>query len=421
MYSDGGGLYLQVGEEGGAKSWIFRFSRRRFGKAGEAHMGLGSAHTFSLDEAREMARECRQQIKHGIDPLEAHRTDLIIKQAERAKIITFDFAADDYLAYKRRTVQPDTYRNISNAFRDYLKPAFDKLAVSDIDHLAVHRMVVPIYENTKTHGEFVRMQLKAMLDRAKGLGWRTGDNPAALDGPLGVLVRDIERSHIGTPRAALPFQEMRAFMVQLSAARTQNGKLSISALALEFTILTAARVSQVTGLRWDEIDFDKRIWTCPWQRTKTGKKTQHNHVIMLSKRALAVLMQVRQMEVTSKEFVFVSQRDRWNGRKPHLAGTPIERHAPSVMLGQTMKRNDITVHGFRTAFSSWANENRFPDDAIEISLDHEVGNKIRRLYARDAKHKQVRHDLMEAWAEFCSPPEAEVVPFRQTKGETRHA
>ena len=441
MYSDGGGLYLQVGEGGGAKSWIFRYSRRRFGEPGETHMGLGPVHTFSLEEARELARQCRQQIiKEGIDPLEARKAKRKQKEQERANAVTFEFAADDFLKYKRRTIERGTYRNITNMFRDYLKPAFGKLAVSDIDHLAVFRMLTPIYEQTKTHGEKVRHQLAAMMDRAKGLGWRTGDNPAALDGLLGPLVEEIERSHIATPHAALPFREIGPFMAQLRALRTkralqrtQDGKKNVAALALEFIILTAVRVSQVcegdskneiSAMRWSEIDFDKRIWTCPWQRTKTGKKSQQDHEVMLSEAALAVLMQARQMEVKS-EFVFASQSDHWNGKKPRRAGAAIERHAPTHILKYHMKRSDITIHGFRTAFSSWAhesrsswaNENQFAEDAIEISLDHEVGKKIRRLYARDAKYIKQRYRLMEAWGEFCSRPELlrEVLPFRQIK------
>jgi len=438
MYSDGGGLYLQVGNDGDAKSWIFRYSRRPFGKAGEGHMGLGPLHTFSLDEARELARECRQKIKHGIDPLEARKADRKTKQQERAKAVTFEFAADEFLRYKRRTVGPGTYRNIGNVFRDYLKPTFGKLAVSDIDHLAVFRMLTPIYEQTKQHGKYVRMQLDAMMDRTKGLGWRTGDNPAALDGLLGPLVQEIERSHIGTPRAALPFREAGPFLARLRALRTQralhrtkdDGRMNVAALALEFIILTAVRVSQVCegdanvpAMQWTEIDFDKRMWKCPWQRTKTGRKTQQDHVVMLSEAALAVLMLAKQMEVKS-DFVFATQADRWNGRKPRLAGAPIERHAPTHLLKYHMERSDITVHGFRTSFSSWAHENRsswatesFPDDAIEIALDHEVGKKIRRLYARDAKYIEQRYRLMEAWGDFCSRPEplGEVLPFRQIK------
>jgi integrase len=404
-------------------------------------MGLGPVHTFSLEEARELARQCRQQIKQGINPLEARKADKRAKQKERAKTVTFKFAADEFLRYKKRTVGPGTYRNIDNAFRDYLKPAFGELAaVSDIDHLAVFSMLTPIYEQTKQHGKFVRLQIEGMMDRVKSLGWRTGDNPAALDGLLGPLVQEIERSHIGTPRAALPFREVGPFLARLRALRTQralqrtkdDGKMNVAALALEFIILTAVRVSQVCegdnasvpAMQWTEIDFDKRLWTCPWQRTKTGRKTQQHHVVMLSEAALAVLMLAKQMEVKS-DFVFATQVDRWNGRKPRLAGAPIERHAPTHVVNYHMERSDITVHGFRVSFSSWAHENRsswahennFAEDAIEISLDHEVGKKIRRLYSRDAKYIEQRHRLMEAWGEFCSRPEplAEVLPFRQAK------
>src|SRR6516165_2163318 len=90
LYSDGGGLYLQVGKGGGAKSWIFRYSRKRFGKSGEAHMGLGPAHTISIDEARDQARGLRQQLlKKEIDPMEARRADRITKQLEESKHVTF--------------------------------------------------------------------------------------------------------------------------------------------------------------------------------------------------------------------------------------------------------------------------------------------------------------------------------------------
>ena len=60
-HCDGGGLYLQV-TRSGARSWIFRFMRQR-----RAHeMGLGALHTISLAEARQKARECRQQMLDGV-------------------------------------------------------------------------------------------------------------------------------------------------------------------------------------------------------------------------------------------------------------------------------------------------------------------------------------------------------------------
>src|SRR5262245_24969339 len=68
MYADGKGLYLQVGEGGRAKSWIFRYA-----VAGrDRNMGLGSFDTYTLDEARAKAVECRKLRDEGIDPI-THR------------------------------------------------------------------------------------------------------------------------------------------------------------------------------------------------------------------------------------------------------------------------------------------------------------------------------------------------------------
>ncbi|MGA7490700.1 MAG: Arm DNA-binding domain-containing protein, partial [Xanthobacteraceae bacterium] len=71
MYPDGGGLYLQVGEGGGAKSWLFRYNV----EGRDRQMGLGPLHTIGLAEARERARKRREQRLDGIDPIEARKAD----------------------------------------------------------------------------------------------------------------------------------------------------------------------------------------------------------------------------------------------------------------------------------------------------------------------------------------------------------
>src|ERR1019366_7653191 len=72
MYSDGGGLYLQVtgdGKKNVSRSWIFQFKVR----GRERQMGLGPVHTITLAEARQKATECRKLRLEGIDPIEARR------------------------------------------------------------------------------------------------------------------------------------------------------------------------------------------------------------------------------------------------------------------------------------------------------------------------------------------------------------
>ncbi len=62
---DGGGLYLLVSAYD-TKAWIYRFTLE--GKAWQ--IGLGPLHTITLAEARKASRECRQQLREGVDPIE---------------------------------------------------------------------------------------------------------------------------------------------------------------------------------------------------------------------------------------------------------------------------------------------------------------------------------------------------------------
>ena len=67
VIADGGGLYLQVthSPHGPGRSWVFRYKL----KGRTRTMGLGSANTVGLAQARAKARQYRQQVVEGIDPL----------------------------------------------------------------------------------------------------------------------------------------------------------------------------------------------------------------------------------------------------------------------------------------------------------------------------------------------------------------
>jgi Arm DNA-binding domain/Phage integrase central domain len=257
-YPDGDGLYLRVGEGGGAKSWIFRYSRSRFGKSGEAEMGLGPTHTIGLHDAREMARECRQQLHRGIDPMEARKADRIAKQLEAAKQVTFEFCAEEYRAFKVKTKQwssPKTVKLGEFLIREYLNPELGKLPITMIDHLRLHQVLKPIKEKTPATFHKVHVHLVAILDRANAFGYRTGDNPASMKGPLGVLLDGA--AHEEKHHASLPYQEISTFMQDLRAFRATNigCRESVPAYLLQFIILTAVRTAEARAMRWDEIKW----------------------------------------------------------------------------------------------------------------------------------------------------------------------
>jgi integrase len=202
---------------------------------------------------------------------------------------------------------------------------------------------------------------------------------------------------------------------------------------LQFIILTAVRIRQGREMRWSEIQDQRShlsdLWTCPWQRTKSGKRTKKDHLVPLSEPALAILKKMQAIQSADgieSEFVFVHNRPRdheqLDRRLRHggrdMAGNLVSPEGVVRFLKNRIGRNDLTVHGFRSTFSAWANDLGRDREAIEMALDHVIGNEVERIYARDAKRLEQRRKLMEEWAEYCGRTEtlpADVIPFRQTK------
>ena len=168
----------------------------------------------------------------------------------------------------------------------------------------------------------------------------------------------------------------------------------MSAQALLFLILTAARSNEVIGARWSEIDLKNKTWTVPAERMKGGKE----HKVPLSDVLLDLLRNLYR-EGDGDGYLFV-------GSQP---GGPLSRKT----LTQLLKRMgvDVTVHGFRAGFSTWAAEQtNFPREVAEQSLAHVISNAVERPYKRTTLFDK-RRQLMAAWARYCSSP---VVPKRES-------
>jgi integrase len=297
----------------------------------------------------------------------------------------------------------------------------------------VEQVLKPIWH--KSTGSHVHGHLEAIIHRATANLHRVGDNPASLKGPLGTLLHAVDEIRVVKHHASLPYQEIGAFIVELQAYKVRKMSSVIIVDLIQFIILTAVRSGQAREMRWSELDEDFSLWTCPWQRTKTGKKTKTDHLVPLSEPARAVLKRMRDIQSESDteiEFVFpqnVPHGSIWSSHMPqnwrqqrHLrqiasAKKPLSIAAPVNFLKYTLDRKGLTVHGFRTTFSTWANEHNYPREAIEMALDHKVGNDVEKTYNK-AQRLEQRRKLMEAWAEFCGraePLPAEVIPIRQAK------
>ena len=177
---------------------------------------------------------------------------------------------------------------------------------------------------------------------------------------------------------ALPYAEVPAFVARLRELR------SISALCLEFTILTAARSGETMGARFDEFDLERGIWTVPASRMKAGRE----HRVPLSPRAIEIVQ--RMAAVRTSNFVFP-------GSKPDH---PLSNMALEMLMRRL--KVDATVHGFRSAFRDWAAEQTsVPREVAEAALAHVLENKVEAAYRRSDLFGK-RRALMEQWAEFLA-------------------
>lgn len=383
-HADGHGLYLQV-VSGTNRSWLFRYERH----GRERWMGLGPLHTFNLDEARELARKARQQIKDGLDPLEARRAARQAAKVEASKTMTFKQCADTYYEFHADKWKNEKWRKQFKAtMRDYVHPKIGHLPVASIDTGLVMKCVEPIWKTKTPTADRVRRRIQAVLDWATVRNYRTGENPARWDGHIEHLL-----ARAGTKpehHAALPYAQAPTFMAELRAVE------GVSARALELAVLTALRTREVIGARWSEIDFDSKMWTVPASRMKGERE----HRVPLASRALIALREMPRLS----DFVFPGERSA------HLAHDAMDK----VLAALGYKDGRATVHGFRSTFRDWAAETTgYPNHVVEMALAHTIGSKVEAAYRRgDLLDKRRR--LMEDWSRYCAatPVAAEVVPMK---------
>lgn len=200
MYADGLGLYLKV-RDGNSKSWIFRY--RTHGKLRD--MGLGPFHTVSLAEAREKAEVCRIMRLKGLDPLEERRKEQQAKNIDAAEAMTFKTCAETYIATHK-----DGWKNGKHAeqwvatLQTYVYPVFKDKPVAAIDDALVLKVLQPIWKEKTETASRIRGRIERILDWARVMKYRTGDNPARWKGHLDHLLPKRSRVTAIARHAALP-------------------------------------------------------------------------------------------------------------------------------------------------------------------------------------------------------------------------
>ena len=235
-------------------------------KGRSREMGLGSSNTVSLAEARDRAAECRKLREQEIDPIEARETAKRQAALERAKSLKFKEAAATYMAAHRVAWKNDKHAaQWTSTLRTYAYPLIGDISLQAIDTGLVMKVVEPIWATKPETANRVRGRIETILDWATVRGYRQGENPARWRGHLDKLLPSRSKVRKTQHHSALPYAELSAF---LTCLRGQEG---IAARALEFTILTASRTSEVIGARRSEFNRREKLWTVPARTHESGQ------------------------------------------------------------------------------------------------------------------------------------------------------
>ncbi len=371
---DGHGMFLHIAKSG-KKTWRYRY--RVVGK--ESTFVIGEYPQISLEQARAARTAAREQVKEGINPSRYRREkkQTIIKEEEAARDIqknTFEFIALEWIEQQRERWS----REHANAVLATLKAdAFPSIGSMPIDTI-IPPMVLQVVRNIENRGAFeiahkVLQRINAVFRYSVQTG-RITYNPAA-------DMKGVLKNRKVIHRAALTQKDLPEFLQTLARGDIHN----ITRLALQFTILTAARSGETRGATWNEMDLEEKLWKIPGKRMKMDS----SHIVPLSKQAVAVVERIGKL-YGKNGLVFPGVRD--NSKQ-------LSENTMLYALYRIGYHSRATVHGFRATFSTIANESGFDGDVIEKALAHEERNRVRAAYHR-SEYLEQRRELMQWWADL---------------------
>jgi integrase len=343
-----------------------------------------------------VAADYRLQVLDGRDPKDERDQKRAAAITARAHQLTFKEAIAKCLEAKA----PE-WKNLKhsqqwqNTLETYAVPLLGKLPVDEITTDLVYKVLEPIWITKTETATRVRQRIESVLDWCKARGYLKGENPARLKGGLGELLPNSQKIKKVAHHAAVPYRQVHDFVQTLRSLK------GVAPLALEFTLLTAARTGEVVAARWDEIDLTAKVWTVPAERMKAGRE----HRVPLCARVVDIL---RTMQAARQnDHVFPGHSI---DKSPHLS-----TGAFLAVMKRMGKYEEYTPHGLRSTFRDWASETtNFANETLELALAHTIKNKAEAAYRRQDQLEK-RASLMQQWQQFVEtePAAGSVVAMRK--------
>ena len=354
----------------GKRTYVLRYCIG--GKRKDKH--LGSANELSLTEAKRLADKLRSELAEGKLPRTAR--DKLAEKLKEADAPTFEKYALEAI---EKIASVRVWKNAKHkaqwfaTVRAYTFPVLGKKKLSEIKKADMLEVLRPIWSTKTETASRVRGRLENIFSYAVTDGLMEF-NPAIWRGNLDRDLPPPSKIQIVEHHEAMPLEVLQEKISCFYPASDRTRQVIL------FTILTASRVGESVPARWDEIDWENRIWSVPPERRKDQKPYPHR--VPLSDQAMELLNSIER----KGEEIFCLKADDLGSR-----------YSLAHLL-QRITKTTATMHGFRSTFRDWAAENGVPDTIAEKCLMHVTGNAVVQAYQRSDLLEQ-RREVMQAWAD----------------------
>tara|TARA_R110002167_G_scaffold344363_1_gene553688 strand:+ start:27745 stop:29010 length:1266 start_codon:yes stop_codon:yes gene_type:complete len=381
---DGGGLCLRV-KPSGSKSWILSYYRPTNGK--RANISFGKYPAVSLTNARDSRHECLTLLAQGLDPQNHKSEQEHLKRVANSN--TLEQVAHLWLKVKRSKVSEDYADDVLRSLERHVFPTLGAIPIHKLTARDVIAELQPISAKG-THETVKRIcqRLGEVMDYAMLSGLIDSN-------PLTGISKAFEAPRKQNMPTLQP-DELSGLMLRINQASI---RISTRCL-IEWQLHTMVRPSEAAGARWEEIDFEKALWTIPASRMKKRKA----HTVPLSPQSLAILERMKPIS-GNREHVFPGDRNPKAHTHRQTANMAIKR------MGYT---GELVAHGLRSIASTTLNEQGFDPDVIESALAHTDKNEVRAAYNR-AEYLERRRTMMYWWSDFIDAATTGRAPRSGTK------
>ena len=380
---DGKSLFVEVHPQGGKYFvWVYRFPPGKKGQQRWYHIGPYGKDPGEWTIAKARVEKDRLDLlrRQGEDPrtLKSELKDAI----QGIGLVTFQKVADEWIGSVSNKLAVSTVKDLRNKLNNQILPVFAKRDIKQITRGECLDFKKGIEaRGAKNQSDKVFGVIRQIFSYAIDNEWLEEPNPARSS-------RQSHSGHVPKSYPHLEWDDVPKFLDDLSINKANGDHVVIT--CVKVLLLTFMRVGAVVPGRWEEIDWEKRIWTIPAERMKGKDSVRQDHLIPMSTALIDVLENLK----------------RITGHTPYLFDSPrgrstehISLASPNHMIKRMGYQGKLVAHGVRHMALTYGQDIlKTPYHVIDLQMGHKPPGKVRQAYDK-AQYMDERIEFMNKWGD----------------------